>query len=262
MKPHALGGAIPVVRDAANAWRWGGFALLGAATLLALEMLNLPPGMSITDRAEVVRSISVQWTACAAGIAALASWCEPRLRGWQSALLYVAFALAACLVLLGLRLALDALGLHVGNSVYAGRAPVVPTFFYNLWVLLVFGALFMTACLIGMRRQRLRRAGAEARIARDHAEAQLAEVQARRLVAQVDPATLLAVASEIQRRYASDAAAADQLLQRLVSYLRVAMPSVRANRAGDVAALDAAWRALQEDLFSTPHDLSAGRSAA
>jgi hypothetical protein len=231
--------------------RWLGLGVLGAVTLIAMEFLVLPRGLAWSERLEIARNLFVQWSACAVAIAALASYAERRWRPGMMALLFVGFALGATLALHALRYGADLLGIPIGGSVYTGQStPLASSFSYNLWVLLFFGGLFMTACVLGLRAERVRDARAATKIARNRSEALLADARLQALQAHVDPAFLLRVMTEVEQRYIARAQDADRLLQRLVAFLRLAMPGVRGRHVtlADELELVAAHGALWADL--------------
>lgn len=122
------------------------------------------------------------------------------------------------------------------------NADLVTVISYNLWCTLFYGAPFVWACAIGLRRDRNRATLGEAELARSRALALLSSVQLRALQGRVDPALLLRTLAVIEQRYASDSAQADTLLDRLVAFLRAAMPAVRQQRTclrAELQVLDA-----------------------
>jgi hypothetical protein len=100
-------------------------------------------------------------------------------------------------------------------------------YLHSFWTSLFCGTLFVVAYRLSVRAERTRRVLARAEIARHQAESLLAESQLQALRGYVDPAFLLQVMHEVQRRYRNDPADADRLLDRLVGFLRAAMPGIR-----------------------------------
>jgi hypothetical protein len=246
----ALAAAAVAPADRQGLRRCIGLGLLAGMTLTAMEMLALPTSLTPGERIDIVRYVFVQWSFVATLLGWLACRAERRWRTPGMALLLVAFALAASFAILGVRMAVDALGLSLGASIYTGRSPMPATFFYNLWVTLFFGGLFLAASVLGIRAERMRDARAFAEIARIRSEALLADARLAALQAHVDPAFLLRVMTEVEARYIRRVGDADRLLQRLVAFLRLAMPGVRGRHVtlADELALAAAYATLWSDL--------------
>lgn len=101
---------------------------------------------------------------------------------------------------------------------------------YQAWFIVFYGGLFFLAWTLDRRGQRTRRLLSQAGIARERTQALLGEARIRVLRNHVEPELMLRAMGEIERRYSADPAAADRLLGRLVSFLRAAMPGVRAGR--------------------------------
>jgi hypothetical protein len=121
-----------------------------------------------------------------------------------------------------------------------------------LWQGVVYGVPFMLACMLAVRGQRSQRTLAQAGVARSQAEAQLDQARMDTLRRQVDPQFLLEAMSAIQSRYDHDPAGADALLDRLVGFLREAMPGVRSGEATLAAevALVRAYAAIRVAMGS------------
>jgi Histidine kinase len=98
---------------------------------------------------------------------------------------------------------------------------------YNLWLSLFYGGLLVAGYALSMRGERTRAALGEAALARGRTEALLGELQLQTLQAQIDPALLLAALAEVQRLYPQQSDRADALLERLVDFLRAAMPALK-----------------------------------
>jgi len=95
------------------------------------------------------------------------------------------------------------------------------------WGSTFYGGLFVFALRVGMQSERTRRLLGTAELARQQTESLLSEARLLSLQGQVDPAFLLRAMVEVERRYARDPAGMGRLLDRLVGFLRAAMPGVR-----------------------------------
>ena len=104
---------------------------------------------------------------------------------------------------------------------------ILPQYPHGIWQNLLAGGLFVTAFSLNAASERGRHLFAQAEIARQQTEAWLGAERVRALQGHVDPALLLRVMAEVERRYVFDAAAAQRLLDALVGMLRAAMPGVR-----------------------------------
>ena len=101
------------------------------------------------------------------------------------------------------------------------------SYLHTMWTSLCYGSMFLVAYRLNVRSESSRQGLARAEIARQHSENSLAETRFRALRGHVDPAFLLRVVTALRARYALDPRAADQLLDRLVTFLRAAMPGIR-----------------------------------
>jgi hypothetical protein len=102
---------------------------------------------------------------------------------------------------------------------------------YLGWGLLIYGGLFVCAIALAHRAERTQALLGRSEIARIRSETLFSRAQAMGLQGCVDPAFLLRVLDEMQQRYAVDVASADRLLDRLVAFLRLAMPGVRSGHS-------------------------------
>lgn len=102
-----------------------------------------------------------------------------------------------------------------------------PSNLHTIWGNMFCGGLFVAAYRLSAQSERTRGLLAQAEIARQQTEALLSAAQLQGLQGHVDPAFLLRVMAEVERRYGHDAAGAGRLLDALVSFLRAAMPGVR-----------------------------------
>lgn len=97
----------------------------------------------------------------------------------------------------------------------------------NLWISLFYGGLLVAGYVLSTRSERTRAALREAELARGRTEALLGELQLQTMRSQIDPALLLAVLDEVQCLYRHQSDCADALLERLVDFLRAAMPGLK-----------------------------------
>lgn len=88
-----------------------------------------------------------------------------------------------------------------------------------------------------MRAERTRGLLGDAEIACSRSDTVLSQAQLQALRGQVDPDLRLRVMAEVQRRYAGNPGAAERLLDKLVNFLRSAMPGVRSGRSTLAAEL-------------------------
>jgi len=103
----------------------------------------------------------------------------------------------------------------------------LPLLAYNLWTNLFYGGLLVSAYVLSVRTERTRALLREAALSRGRTEALLGELRLQEMQAQIDPALLLAGLDEVQRLYPQHGDRADALLERLVDFLRAAMPGLK-----------------------------------
>lgn len=128
-------------------------------------------------------------------------------------------------------------------------------FLIDLWTLTVYGGFLAAVCILVTQLERARRAHSRAQIEHRRAQAQLYRAEIEALRSQVDPAFVRRSLAEVQRRYGVDPAAADQLLDLLVGFLRCAMPGVRQAQStlGGEIELVRAYARLRQALDASPH---------
>lgn len=121
---------------------------------------------------------------------------------------------------------------------------------YDLWVNLFYGGLLVGAYVLVVRAERMRTVWRQAAIARGRAERTLDEARLHTLRSQVDPQLLLDALRRCERLYRSERARADELLDRLVDFLRLALPGLKSPDSTLEAELDLAlaWVALHQAL--------------
>lgn len=101
------------------------------------------------------------------------------------------------------------------------------SYIHTFWTSLFYGNMFVFAYLLNLRSERTSERLAHTEIARQRAESLFTASRLQALRGSVDPAFLLRVILDIQERYACNPASADTLLDRLVAFLRSAMPGIR-----------------------------------
>jgi hypothetical protein len=117
------------------------------------------------------------------------------------------------------------------GALFPNGTDAFASYLYQAWVIVFYGGLYFFLWTLNYRAERTRQLLNDAHLARMHAETILAEAQITALREYVDPQFLLRVVTEAERRYASHTTSADQLIGRLVSFLRLAMPGVRTGRS-------------------------------
>jgi hypothetical protein len=159
---------------------------------------------------------------------------KPReLRAWELALTVAAGAFSAALVWnvftdyvlrdqLGLKLFVD----HVGQPV-----PWVGRVFYHGWLLFFFGGLGAAVHASLRRRARMVAVLRAAELARATSQQRLAEVTLGSLEAKVDPDSLFSTLTRLEGLYETDPAAADRLLDEVITRLRSAVAGIRDSAA-------------------------------
>jgi hypothetical protein len=106
---------------------------------------------------------------------------------------------------------------------------------YNLWPCLFFGGILVGAYALALRTERTRSLLQDAAIARSRTTALRGEAELADLQRHVDPDLLLDVMGDVERRYRNAPEQADDLLGRLVEFLRCAMPGLK-DRTSTLAA--------------------------
>jgi LytS/YehU family sensor histidine kinase len=108
---------------------------------------------------------------------------------------------------------------------------------HAFWGCLCYGGVFIAVYRMSQRGERTRALLAQAEIARQRSEAALGAAQLQALQGQIDPAFLLRVMTEVERRYAAAPTTVDRLLDPLIGFLRAAMPGVRSGTSTLAAEL-------------------------
>jgi hypothetical protein len=132
------------------------------------------------------------------------------------------------------------------------QMPLHTLLIYNLWINLFYGGLLMIAYSLTLRRERMRSLLHMTAIARSHTQTMLDEARLQALQRQVDPALLLDSMAELEKRYRDEPDRAERLLERLVEFLRCAMPGLRepTSTVDAELRLARAYVRLQKELSS------------
>lgn len=166
-------------------------------------------------------------------------------RGVRLALLMTALTLA----LVGL-VSLVAAALHPGplSNVTEERAVMSNAAFLlrAWWIYSVAGLLFAAYCRVREREQDVLRAAREAELVRADAQREVVASRLKVLQARVEPEFLFDALADVRAAYLVDPAAAEALLDHLITYLRAALPQMRggASTLGREAALVEAYLRL------------------
>lgn len=131
----------------------------------------------------------------------------------------------------------------------------VASFMYQAWIVVFYGGLYVIAWRFNQRAERTRAMLDRAQIARVRSEMLFGAAQLQALREHIDPAFLLRVMEEVERRYGSAPEDADRLVNLLVAFLRMAMPGVRSGDSTLVAEL-----ALAQSYAELWSDLDRGRA--
>lgn len=206
------------------------FGVLWGLGVTASEALVLPFGQfeSLEGFATDFSKILLDWCLDGVLIAWAALVIEPRLdRWWKVAAVIFAAAAVTAASHSASWAGLQWLGLALPPRLLQESLPSWPNALYGFWMTLLYGGIFIVACVLASRAERTRLVLGEAQIARDKTEAMLDKAEIEALYGQIEPAFLARAMRAVRDRYASDAASADQLLDDLVAFLRLAMPGVR-----------------------------------
>lgn len=208
-------------------WRALGYALLWGAAVTAMESFTLPLGrVPLPALLEFVARLLPRWCLSGLLLVALTRGLGQRQGGPGGVWLLLGFALSNC-----------------GIWWLVDRPAILPAddddvYLHVLWSSLVYGGLFVLAHRLSLRSEHARGRLAQAEIARQTTEAELSAARLQALRGQVDPAFLLRVIGELERRYAGDADDMERLLAPLVEFLRRALPGL----SGPSSSMAAEWR--------------------
>jgi hypothetical protein len=207
-----------------------------------------PVGLS-----EFLAALGLEWTFTGMVWAVGVKWAEGSPHALLRLPLVLIIAWAVCLAssIAVFRIA------HVGGAGMDRLMMNVPAFdlaAYLLWANLFYGGLYTIGYFATQRTLRLRRKLAELRLARNEAETRLREIRLQTLRGQIQPATLLEALDTLRARYAKDIVAGHALFDKIIDFLRAAMPGLRSGAstlAAEFAVLDA-YAALREALDDAP----------
>ena len=134
------------------------------------------------------------------------------------------------------------------------RAPPLDIAAHLFWSNLFYGGLYFLGYAATRRTLRLRRRLIELRLARNEVASRLGEIRLRAVRGQIQPEVLLEALETLKARYNQDTAAGNVLFDKIIDFLRAAMPGLRSGTstlAAEFAVLDA-YAALRESLDDKP----------
>lgn len=105
--------------------------------------------------------------------------------------------------------------------------PLIDFTCYALWINGLCGGIYILGFHATNRATQLRQHLTELRLASGEADMRLREMRLHAYQGQISPPTILKALKELQHRYSTDRSAGDQLFDRLVDFLRAAMPGLR-----------------------------------
>ncbi len=261
MSLHSRNADLPTDRaaDAAFPWRRAFvFSLLWALARTASEALALPSTQANWSAfVDVTASMLLLWTPVGLVIVYAAFSAERRFKRPRSiavALLPLALLLPALMNVAWW--VFEQFGHRPPATATIGTALVgVDSYVYGVWMVLAYGGLLAALCVFLIRLERERELLLQTEIERRQAQAQLEEAEFDGLLQRVDPALVRRALAEVQRLQGSEPAAADELLDLLVGFLRGAMPGVRRAQStlADEVELVRAYARLRQALDPTPH---------
>jgi hypothetical protein len=236
--------------------RWRKAAALGAlwgVAVSAMEAVSLPvEGEGAPGFWPLVEWIAPGWCIVGVGIAALTEFAGAKVeRPRVVAVSIVASALAFS----GLWSWLYSVtgrsgGVSAMSVLFPHGVDPVAAYAYQAWIVLFYGGLYFVAWRLNWRAERARDLLAQVSMARLRTETLLGATRLELLRGHIEPGLLLRVMNEVERRGAQAGSAADDLLARLVAFLRLAMPAVRSGRStlAEELGLASAYDDLCADL--------------
>jgi hypothetical protein len=199
-------------------------------------------GLPIDDESwpsfwRLLLSNMVAWSLVGVCIAWLLDRAQWRIeRPW-----FLAFAVAAGAPLLSavasLVFSVEGGPAHGLDMVFPKGRDMLASFLYQAWIVAFYGGLFALAWAFNQRGERTRTLLAGAQVARLQSETRLAEAQIQSLRGHVDPGFLTRVMRSVEERYPREREEADLLLNRLITFLRLAMPGLRSGTSTLAAEL-------------------------
>ena len=235
--------------------------ILWDAAIGVIESLGLPTADGTMHSFAVLLAWNtVTWSVVGLGIAFAVEESGRRL---EDPRYFALFLLIAAVGLSGVASLLFAIDWTAGPG--NGTRQVLPhgsdplaAFLYQAWIVAFYGGLYALARTLHLRTRRTRALLRQAEIARRQGSALLTEVQLAALRGKVDPALLLSAMQSVEERYAHDRERADVLVDRLVAFLRLAMPSMRGayHTLPSELALARAHASLRDELDGLPARLT------
>jgi hypothetical protein len=225
------------------------YGIAWGVAVAGMESLELPLG-DLNAGEVLVFIAKLLPHLCVAGIVLVAvtlQWAERTSVGWQVLWAAVIFPLVTCTTNLLTR---DFMPKQPHWATDGGES-----YLHVYWTSLLYGSLFLVAFHLWLRHERTRRRLARTEILRQQSESTLAASRMEALRGHVDPVFLLRVVAAVRDRYPPDPAGADRLLERLVDFLRAAMPGIRSGGSTVAAEADLAQRygELLQELDGGPH---------
>lgn len=218
--PHPGTGASP-----APAWRSGlAYGTLWGLGVMGMETVLQPVAAMTGETVVFLASAGLQLVAMGICIAWVAILVEryTRLRTLPLVAVVLALVLSAADVVAG-----RTLYPLIGLPVFPHDVDALSEFSYHAWTGLFYGSLLLVSRVFFLRAERTRHLLGRARLERSRSETVLGEVRLQALQGSVDPELLRDVMAEVQRRQGVDPDGAERLLDALVSFLRMAMPSLQ-----------------------------------
>lgn len=166
-------------------------------------------------------------------------WVHPQeLRAWQLALAVGVGAVTAVLIWQGLTLIVlqDALGVRLFR--YKLGTPVIwiGGAIYHIWLMLFFGGLAAAVYASWRWRERMLARLRVEELARATSQQRLAETRLVSLEARIDPDYMFRTLTRLEHLYETDPAAAGQLLDELIAFLRKGLADIRTSDASALPA--------------------------
>jgi hypothetical protein len=235
-------------------WQPLAFGVLWGVAVSAIETVVLPGFDGWSDLAAFALMIMPGWAAVGIVIAVLVELAPPRIERpvyWTAGFIVCALTCSAFWSWLYARGVMQPLASTMRKVFPHGNDPFAD-FAYQTWAMLFYGGFYCYARRLGDRAERTREVLDEVQVARMQVERRLADAQLQLLRGHLDPALLLRVMKEVERRYAQPETNADHLLLLLVSFLRLAVPAVQCTRSTLPAeiALARAYAELLAELDS------------
>lgn len=218
------------------------------AMAVSLTELAVYGGGSPREVVDGVVRLLPSWVAATLPLVLFAAWGLPRLRAGPLAL--GAAVVAAGGGLLQARLTFRTGPLAWTTPALGTNSDIATNAAFSIWVLLFYGGLFVGLFALLSRDERTRTLLGRAEIARSRGEVLLHEAQLAALRGSVDPQFVLRALDAMASRFASDPTGADRLLDRLVGFLRLAMPAVRsgASTLGAEIAIVRSFEQVADEL--------------